>query len=1225
MLVSIWGLPNMAYGQFLQLKFDHITAGNGLPHSTIHGIAKDKYGFMWFGTWSGLCRYDGYNLRIYRYDNQNPKSIVNNRIHNILLDQKGDLWISTFDEDFICRYNYTTDDFDRIALQTLPIDFKTNINRRSHKLSINFSYNQTRWHLDEATTSVVETFLPTGQEKFYHATASEPWGLNDGYISDIFLDDEHVLWLGTYGNGINRSYLDATPFHNIYRHPGRNNTLIENTIRSLTKDKLGNLWLGTRSKGLNLITSDGTYHQFQHNPNDIHSIQNNYIKKVFSDSDGLIWIGSQTGVDYYDPADNSIHRIDDPSIFNTAVFSIMEDEDTNLWFGTWNGLYKYTRQSGQLQLLSTDTPLSNTHVWTVIQDSKKQFWVGTEGGGIVVLGEQGAGKLKTLNRFQHQPDGTGPLSDNRIYSILEDTEHRIWIGTGNGLDLYQPNTETIKHLSRVSSQWPKGTIAGILEDEQGYIWVSHKQGISRVDKKDFSIRTFTKQDGLLNSEFIEGSLFKSAGENRLYFGGNQGVTHFSPDSIKTNTRPPKIVFTELRILNESVEVNQQVNGRVVLHEPLYLQKELSLNHRDKAISIEFAGLHFANPGGNKYAYMLEGFDQDWIYTGATKRVASYSNLAPGAYTFKVRASNSDGIWTRQPAELQIQVAPAIWASGPAYALYSLIGIAMLYAFYYYIKRYTRLKSQLNYEALLHAKEKQLHDSKVQFFTNISHEIKTPLSLILSPIQQLKDWYQKIPEAQEQLLTMEKNGTRLLKTVNQLLDIRRFENGKETFHGEHFDLTALARKVLNSFDQEAKRKNIRLKLAVRPPTLFIFADADKLEKVLYNLLSNAFKYTQDGIIKLRIRARQSQIQLDVIDNGIGIDSEDLNLIFKPFLQGKTPVPGGSGLGLTYSQSLMEMHGGSLTVQSRRGTKGRNLTIFTALTPIVGNATLPGKPSDDATSQETAYLPITASSVALSQARTSTLLLVEDNQEMREYLTNFFKKEYTVIQAPDGLQGIELARKHLPDLVISDVMMPKLDGINFVRHIKNNIFLCHIPVILLTARTLVEYEIEGLQTGADDYVVKPFHLPILALKVRNQLALRLRMQERFKQQIALHPSKQEVQSADEILLKKVMHYVENHLADSDLKIDKICDSIGLSRAQLYRKMKALTGYSMSDFIKEVRFGRAAQLLREQKLTVSEIAYMVGFNDPEYFRKSFKLKFGVSPTTFARQQHKGTTHFS
>src|SRR5690606_2963148 len=310
---------------------------------------------------------------------------------------------------------------------------------------------------------------------------------------------------------------------------------------------------------------------------------------------------------------------------------------------------------------------------------------------------------------------------------------------------------------RLSNLWPKGTITGILEDENGYIWVSHKQGISRIQSNDLSIRTFSKQDGILNSEFLEGAAYKSNGENLLYFGGNKGITSFSPDSINTNSSPPKIVFTELRILNEPIEVGQQINGRVVLNEPLYLQKNLQLNHRDKTISIEFAGLHYANPEGNKYAYMLEGFDQNWIYTDASKRVASYTNLAPGNYTFKVKASNSDGVWTRTPAEIKMHIAPALWAGAPAYALYTLIGIGLLYVFYYYTKRYTRLKSRMNYEALLHAKERELHNNKVQFFTNISHEIKTPLSLILSPIQQLKDWYQENSDASEQLLTMEKNG------------------------------------------------------------------------------------------------------------------------------------------------------------------------------------------------------------------------------------------------------------------------------------------------------------------------------------------------------------------------------------------------------------------------------------------------------------------------------------
>ncbi|PRD49232.1 two-component regulator propeller domain-containing protein [Sphingobacterium haloxyli] len=1221
-LVLLIGIRLVSHAQFLQLKFDHITSEDGLPQSTIHGIAKDKHGFMWFGTWSGLCRYDGYNIRVYRYDAHNARSLINNRVHNILADNHGDLWISTFDEQYLCRYRYETDDFERLPVTDCPPELQDKINRRNHRLQVSFSYQQTRWHLDNLSTTLVETHLPSGKQKMYTVDAGNPWSINDAYVSDIFLDNQQVIWLGTYSNGINRSYLDASPFHYLYHDPDRPNSLVENIVRSICEDRQGNLWVGTRSKGVTLIRKDGQYQHFQHDPASSHSIQNNYIKKVFCDSDGYIWVGSQSGLDRYDPHEGIIERIGASAALNAGVYGMAEDADGDIWLATWNGISKFDRGNQKIETFDLGNVLTQQHVWTIFIDSKGQIWAGTEGAGIFIFQETTDGKLKLLRVLHHGNPTSTALSDNRIYSIFEDYENRIWIGTGNGLDCYEPQSGHVKQLSQLGDLWPKGTIAGVTEDNNGFIWASHKQGISRINKKTLDIRTFSKQDGLQSNEFADGAVYRSLQENRLYFGGNKGINHFCPDSIRTNTTAPKVVLTELRILNQPVEVNQQINGRVVLQQPLYLSPSIALTYEDKSVSIEFAALHFVNPAGNQYAYMLEGFDQDWIYGDASKRVASYSNLAPGNYTFKVKASNSDGVWSTVPTELSISVAPAFWASTEAYVVYTFIFLLLLYTFYYYITRYAKLKSKLNYEAILHEKERELHESKVQFFTNISHEIKTPLTLILSPIQQLKTWADQDFKIQEQLQTMETNGQHLLKTVNQLLDIRRFETGNEELHVEQTELLSLIQKVVDSFSQQARQKKVRLKVASSKPETYAILDPDKIEKVLYNLFSNALKFTDSGgMIKVRVQQDVEHLRIDVIDNGKGISPEDLDRIFKPFLQGRSTVPGGTGLGLSYSKTLVEMHGGKLTVISRAHTKRNKLTIFRILLPVAqdDSATEISKGTDSSL-DAVSTAPLGASNEFSEQlplvSQKCTLLLVEDNDQMRGYLAKFFRSDYDILEAPNGEQGLKLAKRHVPDLIISDVMMPKIDGISFTRQVKSDILLRHIPVILLTARTWVEYEVEGLETGADDYMVKPFHLPILALKVRNQLLTRFHIQEKFKQQVSIEPTKINPQSPDEVLLQKVLLYIEAHVQDSDLKIEDVCQAIGLSRAQLYRKMKALTGYSMNDLIKEIRLKRAQQLLQDQKFQINEIAYMVGFNDPEYFRKSFKAKHGCSPTAYAKQ---------
>jgi signal transduction histidine kinase/CheY-like chemotaxis protein/sugar lactone lactonase YvrE len=922
-------------------------------------------------------------------------------------------------------------------------------------------------------------------------------------------------------------------------------------------------------------------------------------------------------LDRYDPKTETIQPIKHPALNNISVFGIAEDDKTNIWLATWNGLFKYDRKSDRLLHFDAEKTLPHNHVWTIIIDSEQRIWAGTEGGGIAILKEGNDNQLHLVKQLQHDGTTHQSISDNRIYSIFEDGKGGFWIGTGNGLDYYNWQTNTIKHLSQQSELWPKGTIAGITEDQKGFIWLSHKQGLSRINTTDLTIRTFSKQDGLQSNEFTEGAVYRS-NNDILYFGGNAGVNYFSPDSIRTNPIAPKVVLTELRILNEVVEVDQTVNGRIVLDKPLYLTPAINLTHDDKSISIEFAALHYANPIGNKYAYKLEGFDKDWIYTDASKRVASYSNLVPGKYLFQVKASNSDGIWTETPVELHIDVSPAIWASTGAYLLYTAIILFLLYAFFYYITRYTRIKSKMAYETILHKKELELHENKVQFFTNISHEIKTPLSLILSPIQLLKDRRKDDVYLQAQLQTMESNGNRLLKTVHQLLDIRRFETGHEILRVNRTDIIALVRKTVESFSQEAKQRKIQLKVDTLFPSLFVELDSDKIEKVLYNLLSNAFKFTErGGTIKVRIRKIQEQLCIDVMDNGAGISVIDLDRIFKPFLQGKSSAPGGSGLGLTYSKSLVEMHGGTLSVQSRSHSNEFKLTVFrislsmNAITrQSIAETDLSIANKIDHENASSLFLPPLHDAIDYTLPRRCTILFVEDNDEMRRYLVNFFAPDYDTLEAENGEKGLLLAKQYVPDLIISDVMMPKLDGLSFVQMVKSDILLRHIPVILLTARSLMEYEMEGLVRGADDYMVKPFHLPILALKVRNQLLACFRMQEKLKTKISVEPTKLDIQCPDEHLLQKVMVYIEEHIADTDLKVDNICLSIGLSRAQLYRKIKALTGYTMADMIKEIRLKRANQLLQNKAFQVSEVAYMVGFNDPYYFSKNYKARFGYSP---------------
>ncbi len=1221
-------------GQPLNLRFDHITSEHGLPQNTIHGIVKDKYGFMWFGTWSGLCRYDGYRFKIYRYDPENSKSINNNRIHNILKDAAQDLWVMTFDEQTLCKYNYDTDDFERIPLEKVPVDLQKLISRKNYHMSTSFRFGNHEWRLERRTNTLVETNLTTGKDKHYAANPGIRGSLNDSYVSDVYLDNQDILWIGTYSNGINKANLHANPFHNHYHIPTDERSIIDDNVRTLCEDTEGNLWVGTRDQGITIVGKDGSYRHLQHDATDSRSLKSNQIRYIYCDSGGNLWIGTKEGLDRYDPKTGKIRHFDmlDPQY--TPIYGITEDHDEQLWFATWGGIYRYVPDVDSMTHFDPSDMLLNEHAWVILEDRQGKLWVGTEGGGISVINKDTPGKLTLERHFIHKQDSVNSISDNRVYALYEDSDGYIWIGTGNGLNRFNPTNQTFQHLSVSPNGLPNAMIAGITEDDNGFLWVSHKAGISRVDKQSFAIRNYSQQDGLQSNEFLEGAVLKSRHSRNLYFGGNKGYNTFNPDSITCDQRPPQIAFTDLQILNKHVHVAREVNGRVLLKKPLHLTDRLALTYRDKSIAIEFAALHYTNPARNRYAYMLEGFDEDWIYTDAAHRVATYSNLSPGDYVFKVKASNSDGIWSPEPKTLAISVAPAFWASTWAYALYSLVFIGLLYAFYYYVVRYAKLSSKLAYETILHEQERQHHESKVQFFTNISHEIKTPLTLILAPIQQLMGLSGTNGAMKNQLRTMKANGDRLFKLINQLLDIRRFETGNERLSPERRDVIGLVHEIADSFQHMAHLGNITLTTRAETAPVYNHFDPDKLEKVLYNLLSNAFKFTGDGgHIDVNVYTEETPTQsvvIEVADNGLGISTEDLPRIFDLFRQGKSNKVGGTGLGLAYAKSLVELHGGTITVQSEGKHIGENRTVFSVRIPLrVDDTAVPSQPkaamaawTKAITTNEESAADDAQAGVAPPPSRPYTLLLVEDNREMRKYLGDFFSNQYHVIEAATGVEGLAAAVKHTPDLIVSDVMMPEMDGFALCRKLKADILTSHIPVVLLTARTLIEYEIEGIKTGADDYVIKPFNLTLLSLKMANLLNIRIQLREKFKREVTIEPSKLNAVSPDEQLLKRMMTYIEDQLAEPGLSVDDICDEIGLSRTQLYRKMKALTGFSIGDIIKEIRLKRAQQLLRDKHFNVNEIAYMTGFSDPDYFRKCFKAKLGISPSEYSKRSAQETS---
>jgi len=1216
-----------ASGQSFAPRFDHITSENGLPQNTVNGIIKDKYGFMWFGTFSGLCRYDGYRFKIYQSKPGNSRSLINNRIHNIIKDEHQDIWILTFDDKILCKYNYVTDDFERVPASHLSPAFLHNISRRAHVDETVIAFRNYRWSMDPRDNYLIQRYLPNGKPTIFPSNPINRWALNDSYVTDIYLDDQDIFWVGTNSNGVNKADLHAKPFYYYYHEPKDPNSIVDNNVRSICEDKKGGLWVGTRDKGISVINNRNTVTRLlQHNSSNKNTINSDNIRKLFCDSRGDIWIATKKGLDLLRSANKSITHFEQLQLKNTSVFGIAEDFEGNMWFASWKGIYKYVVSKDSLIHYDPEKYLKDKHVMTIYEDHAHRLWVGTEGGGVSVIDQTAGDGIRVHSYFVYRDMADVGLSNDRIYAIFEDRDHFMWIGTGSGLDRYNPQTNTFKHFNSSPNGLANSTIAGITQDSKGYLWISHKRGISKIDPKDFSIRNYSTQDGLQSYEFNDGAVYRSVLNGRLYFGGNKGLNAFFPDSIKADMSPPRVVLTELQVLNKPVGVNEKVNGRIILKKPLYLSNGITLHYDDKSFAVEFAGLHFANPSGNRYAYMLDGFDKDWIYTDATRRLASYSNLSPGSYTLKVKASNSDGVWDASPQLLKIEVLPPWWKTFYAYISYVLLFGALLYAFYTYSTRYARLKAKLSYEAVMHGKELEMRQRKIEFFTNISHEIKTPLTLILSPVDRLSSLTVGNKQVVNEVRTLRSNADRLLKLVNQLLDFRKLDTGNEELRLQPVDVRALINNVVDSFESMTIERNIEVVAEFPSESIRWKCDVDKLENVIYNLLSNACKFSYDhGKVNIRVHILNNVspklLVIEVEDHGVGIAVNNLAEIFQPFKQVNPQKAGGTGLGLAYSKALIEMHGGTISVASELQQPGANHTIF--------RITLPELFIDNGFANELSDLGevseiFTNSADGVGQphelllnadGKLPVLLIVEDNQELRRYLRQSFEKNYRIIEAANGREGLAVANRENPDLILTDMMMPEMTGLELCKKIKSDIATRHIPVVILTAKTLIEYQIEGVEIGADDYILKPFNPRLLALKIRNLLITRMEMREQMKKEIMLAPTEINLESPDEKLLKKIIDCIDEKMNDSSLGPDDIGDIVGISRSSLHRKVKSITGMSITELIKSIRLRKAEQLIREKGFNINEVMNIVGFSSPSNFRQSFKEQFGVAPSEYSK----------
>jgi signal transduction histidine kinase/ligand-binding sensor domain-containing protein/DNA-binding response OmpR family regulator len=1060
--------------------------------------------------------------------------------------------------------------------------------------------------------------------KIVNMLPQEVSGLPYNSIYKIFRDSKNGIWIGTWSGGLAyRSDFDNRFIHSRKEQSG--SEIDDEFVSSFAEKNDGTIIIGTEFGNLNKLDRSSnkmTGITFQTETGK--KIEN--IKSLlFDKKTETLWVGTfLDGLWYQLKNENVLRQVNKFSNPRISVYALAKS-DSGLWIGTFGtGLFHYNTGTGFLKQYVTiagDTnSLSNNFIRSVIVAKDKRVWIGTNSG----LNRFNV-ETEQFLRFIYRPNEINSISSDEIFTLQQDIEGVLWIGTGGGgINRYDPVTNTFKSF-RIREGLAGDDVYGIQEDKKGMLWISTDNGITSIDPKRQTFRNFYREDELQGNQFNPGAAFQtSSGE--ILFGDTKGFTFFTPEQMKTNPIPPRTVLTSLSINNIPVD-NHDAN--TPLKRTIQTESELNLSYHQNSLTFHFVANNFLLPDKNRFRYRLINYDKNWVDAG-TQNYATYTKIPPGNYLFEVVACNNDNLWNNTPSQLKISISPPPWFSLSAFLLYSVVLILVFYFLRKGILERQRFKKELLLERLLNESETQIHEMKLQFFTNISHEFRTPLTLIASPINLLLGKFSLDPLVRQHLLTIQRNSNRLLQLINQLIDVRKIELGKAILHLQKTDLVALCRNVVSCFEMEAKDKKIHLSFLPEAENIIVFVDPEKADKIFFNILSNAMKFTPEkGTIGITVFTTHSEeltdasvivgeategsiVCIEFSDNGPGIAPDEIKLIFERFEQGKNHQSSGTGIGLHMAYEYTKMHKGYIRVRSEIGS-GSTFLIC-----------LPFRESTSPTDKLSEKTDLPAMSILNGKTETNhatvsekeknvTILIIEDNHDLRHYLKNLLNNEYRIVTAPNGKQGVDTAFTIIPDLVISDILMPQMDGFEVCNQLKNDIRTSHIPVILLTALSEPEKQIGGFKTGADAYITKPFDDNILSAQIESMIRSRAKLREVFSVSDTEWADGMEPLTSDRILIDKATGIIEQHLNDKTFVIDHLAARLGMSTSSLYRKLKVLTNQSPTEFVRYIRLKKAIRLMNEGNTNVDEIGFAVGFNSHSYFSSSFKKQFGKSPSDY------------
>jgi signal transduction histidine kinase/ligand-binding sensor domain-containing protein/DNA-binding response OmpR family regulator len=1188
-------------------------------------LFEDSRHRMWIGTLEGLYQYSPETKSLIRYlhDSRDPLSLAGNLVNAIAEDKSGNIWIGTTEglselkpgQNGFLSYRQNGQGLSSNFINSIAVD------------------DNNLWLGTDEGLDIFNT--RSGEVRSFHYDVRNLHSLTAKSVHSVYIDKQGIYWLGTVRGGVNKYDKNLNLFNLVQSNVFDEKGLPAPIVTSFAEEGSGNVYVGTEGGGLSLF--DQNTKLFRHL--NIQSGRKEATGRLViltmekSRKNNLLIGTFSDGLFQWEPATGAYRQLlqgaGTGDLNSNAIFCIKEDRNGNVWVGTNGGGVNVLNENLQVTVRYTPNPQKsndvllpiNGYIRDIVEDREGRFWIATHGGGIAVL-DRATGKFTIYNM------ANSGLPNDKVLSLLEDSRGNIWAGTlGGGIGLFDKKTARFTPLSEKDGL-QNNAVYKILEDKNGLIWVSTNKGISSIDPFTKKISNYNYHNGVQNNNFVLGSgLRLSNGE--LFFGGLEGFNYFHPASLKTNKNIPTVLITDLRIANQSVAPSE--DGPI--KENISIAREINLDYKQN-FALSFVGLNYTSPEQNQYAYKLEGFDKDWNYVG-NATYASYTNLDPGEYTFRVKASNNDGVWNDKGTSIRIIVHPPFWRTTIAYIFYVLLITGLVLYFRHRSLQKLKRKFALEQERMQAEQDRrevermlELDRLKIKFLTNLSHEFRTPISLILGPAESLLS-QEKKEQSLSQLQIIKRNARRLLNLVNQLLDFRKMEEHELRLQASEGELVGFVKEVSDSFKDLSERKKIDFAFESRIDQLHTLFDHDKIERILFNLLSNAFKFTlEGGQIRLLLEREdkasdpsKTWVSIKVSDTGIGIPADKKEKIFERFFQSPTAATilnQGTGIGLSITKEFVKMHGGNIEVESEQG-KGTTFTIHLPFVPLEAPKTnselLPEETTslieteqvDEQTEELTEPVPVN------SKTDLPSILIVEDNEDFRFYLKDNLRLQYKVFEASNGKEGWQKALANHPQLIVSDVNMPLMDGIAFSKKIKSDKRTSHIPLILLTALTGEEDQLKGLGTGANDYITKPFNFELLNAKIKNLLVLNSTLKSTYTKQIKVLSPEVKVESEDEKLLATIMLYLEENLTNPQLSVEELSRHVGMSRSSLYSKLLELTGQTPVEYIRSVKLDKAAVLLEKSDMNIAQIAYSVGFSTPNYFAKSFKAKFNMLPSEY------------